>query len=60
MVAFAWLTQNVQLVNNEPRKRDKLKWNGWGYTDSKFAFNKTGNLYMTGHRYNLGTKNPFS
>lgn len=46
-------TKNVQVVNNEPRKKEKLKWNGWGYTDTKFVFNKEGNLYLSGHRYSL-------
>jgi alkyldihydroxyacetonephosphate synthase len=41
------------VVNNEPRKKEKLKWNGWGYTDTKFVFNKEGNLYLSGHRYSL-------
>jgi len=43
----------VQVLNNEPRKKEKLKWNGWGYTDTKFVFNKEGNLYLSGHRYSL-------
>lgn len=43
----------MQVLNNEPRKKEKLKWNGWGYTDTKFVFNKEGNLYLSGHRYSL-------
>ncbi|OXB65858.1 hypothetical protein ASZ78_002777, partial [Callipepla squamata] len=31
-----------------------LKWNGWGYNDSKFIFNKKGQAEFTGKRYRLG------
>uniref|UniRef100_A0A493T827 Alkylglycerone-phosphate synthase n=1 Tax=Anas platyrhynchos platyrhynchos TaxID=8840 RepID=A0A493T827_ANAPP len=31
-----------------------MKWNGWGYNDSKFIFNKKGQAEFTGKRYRLG------
>uniref|UniRef100_A0A8B9QMJ2 Alkylglycerone-phosphate synthase n=1 Tax=Apteryx owenii TaxID=8824 RepID=A0A8B9QMJ2_APTOW len=38
-----------------PKKRQELlKWNGWGYNDSKFIFNKKGQAEFTGRRYRLG------
>ncbi|XP_027721718.1 alkyldihydroxyacetonephosphate synthase, peroxisomal [Vombatus ursinus] len=37
-----------------PKKRQGLmKWNGWGYNDSKFIFNKKGQIELTGKRYPL-------
>ncbi|XP_063789462.1 alkyldihydroxyacetonephosphate synthase, peroxisomal [Pseudophryne corroboree] len=37
-----------------PKKRQEvLKWNGWGYSDSKFTFNKKGQAEFTGKRYKL-------
>jgi len=30
---------------------DKLKWNGWGYTDTEFAVSDAGGVYLTGSRY---------
>lgn len=34
-----------------PKKRQELlKWNGWGYNDSKFTFNKKGQAEFTGKR----------
>ncbi|XP_012997896.1 alkyldihydroxyacetonephosphate synthase, peroxisomal isoform X2 [Cavia porcellus] len=37
-----------------PKKRQELmKWNGWGYNDSKFFLNKKGQLELTGKRYPL-------
>ncbi|XP_064832997.1 alkyldihydroxyacetonephosphate synthase, peroxisomal-like isoform X5 [Oncorhynchus masou masou] len=37
-----------------PRKRQEImKWNGWGYSDSKFLFNKNGRAEFTGKRYRL-------
>ncbi|KAK6483158.1 alkyldihydroxyacetonephosphate synthase [Huso huso] len=35
------------------RRQDILKWNGWGYNDSKFTFNKKGQAEFTGKRYRL-------
>ncbi|MGH0152141.1 UNVERIFIED_CONTAM: hypothetical protein FKN15_021962 [Acipenser sinensis] len=34
-------------------RQDILKWNGWGYNDSKFTFNKKGQAEFTGKRYRL-------
>uniref|UniRef100_H0X8I6 Alkylglycerone-phosphate synthase n=1 Tax=Otolemur garnettii TaxID=30611 RepID=H0X8I6_OTOGA len=37
-----------------PKKRQEvMKWNGWGYNDSKFIFNKKGQVELTGKRYPL-------
>nr|XP_002749324.3 alkyldihydroxyacetonephosphate synthase, peroxisomal isoform X1 [Callithrix jacchus] len=37
-----------------PKKRQEvMKWNGWGYNDSKFIFNKKGQIELTGKRYPL-------
>uniref|UniRef100_A0A4X1UIV5 Alkylglycerone-phosphate synthase n=2 Tax=Sus scrofa TaxID=9823 RepID=A0A4X1UIV5_PIG len=34
-----------------PKKRQEvMKWNGWGYNDSKFFFNKKGQVEFTGKR----------
>uniref|UniRef100_A0AAQ5ZCG3 Alkylglycerone-phosphate synthase n=1 Tax=Amphiprion ocellaris TaxID=80972 RepID=A0AAQ5ZCG3_AMPOC len=30
-----------------------MKWNGWGYSDSRFFFNKKGQAEFTGRRYRL-------
>ena len=30
--------------------QELLKWNGWGYKDSKFAINKDGHVEFTGER----------
>uniref|UniRef100_A0A8C3ARF9 Alkylglycerone-phosphate synthase n=1 Tax=Cyclopterus lumpus TaxID=8103 RepID=A0A8C3ARF9_CYCLU len=30
-----------------------MKWNGWGYSDTKFLFNKKGQAEFTGKRYKL-------
>uniref|UniRef100_A0A8C0IZF9 Alkylglycerone-phosphate synthase n=1 Tax=Chelonoidis abingdonii TaxID=106734 RepID=A0A8C0IZF9_CHEAB len=35
------------------RGQEILKWNGWGYNDSKFIFNKKGQAEFTGKRYRL-------
>ncbi|XP_042311254.1 alkyldihydroxyacetonephosphate synthase, peroxisomal isoform X3 [Sceloporus undulatus] len=34
--------------------QEVLKWNGWGYNDSKFLFNKKGQAEFTGKRYRIG------
>ncbi|XP_030873308.1 alkyldihydroxyacetonephosphate synthase, peroxisomal [Leptonychotes weddellii] len=35
-----------------PKKRQEvMKWNGWGYNDSKFFFNKKGQVELTGKRF---------
>ncbi|KAK5613836.1 hypothetical protein CRENBAI_015716 [Crenichthys baileyi] len=37
-----------------PRRRQEImKWNGWGYSDSRFLFNKKGQAEFTGRRYRL-------
>lgn len=33
-----------------PLRQELLKWNGWGYNDSKFIFNKKGQAEFTGKR----------
>ncbi|XP_065340541.1 alkyldihydroxyacetonephosphate synthase, peroxisomal [Cloeon dipterum] len=35
------------------RRQELLKWNGWGYADSKFAVRK-GVIWFTGNRYPIG------
>jgi alkyldihydroxyacetonephosphate synthase len=35
------------------RRQELLKWNGWGYKDSKFVINKHGQVEFTGGRYKL-------
>jgi len=35
------------------RRQELLKWNGWGYKDSKFIVNKDGYVEFTGGRYKL-------
>ncbi|KAM3861770.1 alkyldihydroxyacetonephosphate synthase, peroxisomal [Diretmus argenteus] len=35
------------------RRQETMKWNGWGYSDSKFLFNKKGQAEFTGKRYRL-------
>jgi len=37
-----------------PRNREEVvKWNGWGYNDSKFAINENDEVVFTGSRYKL-------
>ncbi|KPP58856.1 alkyldihydroxyacetonephosphate synthase, peroxisomal-like [Scleropages formosus] len=37
-----------------PRRRQEvMKWNGWGYSDSRFFFNKKGQAELTGKRYRM-------
>nr|XP_023657471.1 alkyldihydroxyacetonephosphate synthase, peroxisomal-like isoform X2 [Paramormyrops kingsleyae] len=36
------------------RRQEVMKWNGWGYSDSRFLFNKKGQAEFTGRRYRLG------
>ncbi|KAL5009841.1 hypothetical protein ScPMuIL_012146 [Solemya velum] len=38
------------------RRQEMLKWNGWGYKDSKFFLNKDGHVEFTGERYQLSGK----
>ena len=35
------------------RRQDLLKWNGWGYKDSKFFLNKHNHVEFTGERYSI-------
>lgn len=35
------------------RRQELLKWNGWGYKDSKFILNKDNHVEFTGERYQL-------
>ncbi|XP_054578771.1 alkyldihydroxyacetonephosphate synthase, peroxisomal isoform X3 [Eptesicus fuscus] len=47
-------TPAAQESGTIPKKRQEvLKWNGWGYNDSKFIFNKKGQVELTGKRYPL-------
>uniref|UniRef100_A0A672G728 Alkylglycerone-phosphate synthase n=1 Tax=Salarias fasciatus TaxID=181472 RepID=A0A672G728_SALFA len=34
-------------------RQEIMKWNGWGYSDSRFLFNKKGQAEFTGKRYRL-------
>ncbi|CAH0564681.1 unnamed protein product [Brassicogethes aeneus] len=36
-------------------RQELLKWNGWGYNDSKFVY-KNGEVYFTGKRYAIGER----
>ncbi|XP_047401052.1 alkyldihydroxyacetonephosphate synthase, peroxisomal isoform X2 [Sciurus carolinensis] len=47
-------TPATQESGTIPKKRQEvMKWNGWGYNDSKFFFNKKGEAELTGKRYPL-------
>nr|XP_012641333.1 alkyldihydroxyacetonephosphate synthase, peroxisomal isoform X3 [Microcebus murinus] len=47
-------TPAAQESGTIPKKRQEvMKWNGWGYNDSKFLFNKKGQIELTGKRYPL-------
>ncbi|XP_037379506.1 alkyldihydroxyacetonephosphate synthase, peroxisomal [Talpa occidentalis] len=47
-------TPGAQESGTIPKKRQEvMKWNGWGYSDSKFFLNKKGQLELTGKRYPL-------
>lgn len=35
-------------------RQDLLKWNGWGYNDSKFVVNEGPEVYFSGKRYLIG------
>uniref|UniRef100_A0A8C8YF95 Alkylglycerone-phosphate synthase n=1 Tax=Panthera leo TaxID=9689 RepID=A0A8C8YF95_PANLE len=44
-------TPAAQESGTIPKKRQEvMKWNGWGYNDSKFFFNKKGQVELTGKR----------
>ncbi|KAL6036090.1 hypothetical protein STEG23_018011, partial [Scotinomys teguina] len=54
--ADAVLPSNIAQVIGSLEELDRqevLKWNGWGYNDSKFLFNKKGQVELTGKRYPL-------
>jgi len=36
-------------------RQELLKWNGWGYKDSKFVINKNGHVEFTGERSAVDT-----
>ncbi|KAM9486490.1 alkyldihydroxyacetonephosphate synthase, peroxisomal [Clarias gariepinus] len=45
---------NAAKVTAVPKRRQEtMKWNGWGYSDSRFFFNKKGQAEFTGRRYRL-------
>jgi len=54
-------TENDQAVKNlldsgsgsSHQGKQALKWNGWGYTDTQFALNDKGQVYLTGARYDM-------
>lgn len=47
-------TPATQESGTIPKKRQEImKWNGWGYNDSKFILNKKGQIEFTGKRYPL-------
>ncbi|KAM5327666.1 alkyldihydroxyacetonephosphate synthase, peroxisomal [Glossophaga mutica] len=47
-------TPAAQESGTIPKKRQEiLKWNGWGYNDSKLILNKKGHVELTGKRYLL-------
>uniref|UniRef100_A0A2K6FJ34 Alkylglycerone-phosphate synthase n=1 Tax=Propithecus coquereli TaxID=379532 RepID=A0A2K6FJ34_PROCO len=47
-------TPAAQESGTIPKKRQEvMKWNGWGYNDSKFFFNKKGQIEFSGKRYPL-------
>lgn len=33
------------------KKQERLKWNGWGYEDTKFTLNKDGDVVVTGGEF---------
>uniref|UniRef100_A0A8C9BHD2 Alkylglycerone-phosphate synthase n=1 Tax=Phocoena sinus TaxID=42100 RepID=A0A8C9BHD2_PHOSS len=44
-------TPAAQESGTIPKKRQEvMKWNGWGYNDSRFFFNKKGQVELTGKR----------
>ncbi|XP_042894263.1 alkyldihydroxyacetonephosphate synthase, peroxisomal-like [Penaeus japonicus] len=48
--------EEVALKTLPKRRQDLLKWNGWGYRDSKFTVHKEKDYYVafTGNRYKIG------
>uniref|UniRef100_A0A674DUL8 Alkylglycerone-phosphate synthase n=1 Tax=Salmo trutta TaxID=8032 RepID=A0A674DUL8_SALTR len=52
VLAAATITMKLTSTVCFPRQ-EIMKWNGWGYSDSKFLFNKKGQAEFTGKRYRL-------
>jgi len=51
------MSSDEQCPSSIPKRRqDLLKWNGWGYNDSKFILNKDKQVKFTGDRYRLSGK----
>uniref|UniRef100_A0A673LBZ0 Alkylglycerone-phosphate synthase n=1 Tax=Sinocyclocheilus rhinocerous TaxID=307959 RepID=A0A673LBZ0_9TELE len=56
----AHITHHVLTVKNTSQSKEEtdntqeiMKWNGWGYSDSRFLFTKKGQAEFTGKRYRL-------
>ncbi|ESP02962.1 hypothetical protein LOTGIDRAFT_230434 [Lottia gigantea] len=51
---------SAQKINEAPtipkRRQELLKWNGWGYKDSKFTVSKDSQIELSGERYRLSGK----
>ncbi|ELU02126.1 hypothetical protein CAPTEDRAFT_222474 [Capitella teleta] len=52
---------NKMVIEQQPssipkRRQELLRWNGWGYKDSKFFINKNSHMEFTGERYRLSGK----
>uniref|UniRef100_A0A671PZ47 Alkylglycerone-phosphate synthase n=1 Tax=Sinocyclocheilus anshuiensis TaxID=1608454 RepID=A0A671PZ47_9TELE len=43
----------VEFSRSLSLRQEIMKWNGWGYSDSRFLFNKKGQAEFTGKRYRL-------
>uniref|UniRef100_A0A8C7SBR5 Alkylglycerone-phosphate synthase n=1 Tax=Oncorhynchus mykiss TaxID=8022 RepID=A0A8C7SBR5_ONCMY len=52
LLAAATITMKLTSTVCFPRQ-EIMKWNGWGYSDSKFLFNKKGQAEFTGKRYSI-------
>ena len=46
--ADATAEPTTEAEHKNPGRHDVLKWNGWGYDDSKFLINKDGQAVFTG------------
>ncbi|XP_050404817.1 alkyldihydroxyacetonephosphate synthase, peroxisomal [Patella vulgata] len=49
-------SSNDEAPSIPKRRQELLKWNGWGYKDSNFTFNKDNQIEFTGERYRLSGK----
>uniref|UniRef100_A0A671PUG6 Alkylglycerone-phosphate synthase n=1 Tax=Sinocyclocheilus anshuiensis TaxID=1608454 RepID=A0A671PUG6_9TELE len=47
------ITAALKLSLSLSLRQEIMKWNGWGYSDSRFLFNKKGQAEFTGKRYRL-------